>query len=67
MSKLIPKALLVSLVVGSILMVINQFDALFGTAELRVVPAILTYIVPFLVFMGGQLSNNPQTKSSESD
>ena len=67
MSKLIPKALLVSLVVGSILMVINQFDALFGTAELKVVPAILTYIVPFLVFMAGQLSNKAPTKSSESD
>ncbi|MFT7686839.1 MAG: hypothetical protein ACI9FB_002187 [Candidatus Azotimanducaceae bacterium] len=58
--QLIKKALLVAAVVGSVLLLINQFDALFGKAEFRTIPAILTYIVPFLVFMAGQLSNKDQ-------
>lgn len=58
--KLIRKALVVSASVGTILLVINQFDALFGTADIRVIPAILTYFVPFGVLMAGQLSNNKE-------
>ena len=55
--KMIFKALVVALVVGSVLLVINQFDALKGQAPLRVIPAILTYCVPFVVFIAGQLSS----------
>ena len=55
-SSMLLKALRVSLVVGTLLLLINQFDALFGVAELRVIPAVLTYFVPFAVFMAGQLS-----------
>lgn len=47
-------ALKVALVVGTILLLINQFDALFSSAELRWFPAILTYFVPFTVFLLGQ-------------
>ncbi|SFG09668.1 nitrate/nitrite transporter NrtS [Neptunomonas qingdaonensis] len=54
---LLVKALKVATLVGTALLVINQYDALFDDAELRVVPAILTYCVPFAVFMAGQLSN----------
>ncbi|MBH0056564.1 nitrate/nitrite transporter NrtS [Pseudoalteromonas sp. SWXJZ94C] len=44
----------VALVVGSVLLVINQYDALFADANLKVLPAILTYCVPFCVFLAGQ-------------
>lgn len=47
------KALVVAIIVGSILLCINQFDALFGELEIRVIPAILTYCVPFVVFVLG--------------
>ena len=50
------KASLVALVVGKILLMINQFDALFGHAQLRIVPAILTYCVPYVVFILGNKS-----------
>lgn len=47
------KAFAVAIIVGSILLVINQFDALFGQTELRLIPALLTYCVPFVVFLLG--------------
>lgn len=56
------KAFTVAIVVGSILLCINQFDALFGQDEVRIIPAILTYCVPFIVFLFG----NRQGKKSDS-
>jgi hypothetical protein len=56
------KALTVAALVGSVLLLINQFDALFGDAQLRVIPALLTYCVPFVVFLAGHRS---QSKDSE--
>jgi len=47
------KALGVAIIVGSILLCINQFDALFGQSEIRLIPALLTYCVPFVVFILG--------------
>jgi hypothetical protein len=52
------KALFVAVIVGSILLGINQFDALFGSSKLRLLPAILTYIVPFIVFLIGSKQGN---------
>ena len=52
------KALTVAAVVGTVLLPINQFDALFGDAQLRVIPALLTYCVPFVVFLAGHHSQN---------
>lgn len=49
-------ALKVALVVGTVLLLINQYDALFSSAEIRWLPAILTYCVPFVVFLLGQRS-----------
>ncbi|MBL4798069.1 MAG: nitrate/nitrite transporter NrtS [Oleispira sp.] len=49
-------ALKVALVVGTILLLINQYDAIFSSAQLRWLPAILTYCVPFAVFLLGQRS-----------
>jgi hypothetical protein len=56
-------ALKVALVVGTILLLINQYDALFFSAELRWFPAILTYCVPFTVFLLGQ--RNATEKSTK--
>ncbi len=56
--QLIIKALMVSFVVGTILLIINQYDALFGGNELRIVPAVLTYCVPFMVFIAGKISGD---------
>jgi methyl-accepting chemotaxis protein len=47
------KAFGVAIIVGSILLCINQFDALFGQSEIRLIPALLTYCVPFVVFILG--------------
>jgi len=43
-----------ALVVGSTLNLINQWDALFGTAEPSITKIALTYIVPFCVFQYGK-------------
>jgi len=53
---LLIQAISVALVVGSVLLIINQYDALFGHAPLKVLPAVLTYCVPFVVFIAGKLS-----------
>ena len=50
------KALKVAAVVGSVLLLINQYEALFGEASIRWLPAVLTYCVPFGVFLAGQYS-----------
>ncbi|MEH6577826.1 MAG: nitrate/nitrite transporter NrtS [Amphritea sp.] len=62
---LILKAFKVATLVGTVLLVINQYDALFGSSEFRVIPAILTYCVPFFVFMAGQLSNHQNMSSGQ--
>jgi hypothetical protein len=40
-------ALRTSLVIGSLLNMINQGDALFGPADVQVLKLILTYMVPY--------------------
>jgi len=57
---MIAKALKVSGVVGTLLLLINQYDGLFGSAEFRVIPAVLTYCVPFVVFIAGQASGKQE-------
>ena len=52
------KACVVAITVGSVLLAINQFDALFGQSTIRLMPALLTYCVPFVVFILGNRSNN---------
>lgn len=51
------KALLVSLVVGSMLTAINQFEALVGEAQVSFPKLILTYVIPFCVFLWGRQSS----------
>lgn len=50
------RAVRVALVVGSVLLMVNQHEALFGEAAVRWWPAALTYCVPFCVFLFGQYS-----------
>lgn len=46
----------VAIVVGTVLNVINQGDAIFGSAKSDLFKAGLTYCVPFFVAMYGALS-----------
>ncbi|AFT67514.1 MULTISPECIES: nitrate/nitrite transporter NrtS [Gammaproteobacteria] len=48
------KAAKVALIVGTILLIINQFNAIFADQPFRWLPAALTYIVPFFVFLLGK-------------
>ena len=43
------RALITALIVGPTLIAINQGGALFGDADLRILPAALTFLVPFIV------------------
>jgi len=44
----------VALFVGSVLLLINQYDALFGDQPLRWTSGLLTYCVPFCVYLLGK-------------
>jgi hypothetical protein len=53
----VPKrSLVVALVVGTILNLINQGDALFAGAQLNLVKLILTFAVPYAVATYGAVS-----------
>ena len=43
------RALMVAIIVGTILNLINQWDAIFGAADIVVLKALLTYCVPYCV------------------
>ncbi|MDC8829784.1 nitrate/nitrite transporter NrtS [Alteromonas gilva] len=50
-------ALKTALVVGTVLTTINQFEAVvYGELPLQVVKALLSYSVPFMVFLYGRLT-----------
>ena len=46
----------VALVVGTILNLINQGDAIFGTASVNWIKIVLTYVVPYAVSTYGAVS-----------
>jgi methyl-accepting chemotaxis protein len=48
-SALYKRAVIIAVIVGTILNLINQYDALFGSKEFNVIKALLTYCVPFIV------------------
>ena len=50
------RSLVVALVVGTILNLINQGDALFGVAAFNWTKIVLTYIVPYAVCTYGAVS-----------
>ncbi|MFS1702407.1 nitrate/nitrite transporter NrtS [Alteromonas sp. AMM-1] len=52
---LLAEALKTALVVGTIIMVINQFEAFEGTMAIDITKAALSYCVPFCVYLYGSL------------
>ena len=50
------RSLYVALVVGTILNLINQGDALFGPAQINWLKVMLTYLVPYAVSTYGAVS-----------
>jgi hypothetical protein len=50
------RSLYVALVVGTILNLINQGDALFGPGPINWVKVLLTYLVPYVVSTYGAVS-----------
>ncbi|MBI3433587.1 MAG: nitrate/nitrite transporter NrtS [Proteobacteria bacterium] len=50
------RSFFVALVVGTILNVINQGDALFGAAAINWIKIVLTYLVPYAVCTYGAVS-----------
>tara|TARA_X000000950_G_scaffold239575_1_gene292230 strand:+ start:1671 stop:1886 length:216 start_codon:yes stop_codon:yes gene_type:complete len=57
------RGLKTAMVVGTILLLINQWHALFGTDEFKWHAAMLTYMVPFAVFIYSYLKNLPPSSS----
>lgn len=56
--KMFKRALIIAVVVGSVLNVINQYDAVLGQNSVNWYKAILTYCVPFFVsLVSGWLAN----------
>jgi len=53
MQALLFRALTTAALVGSVLVSINQFEAIFGAAPINWLKLALTYCVPFLVFLYG--------------
>ncbi|WP_296049537.1 nitrate/nitrite transporter NrtS [uncultured Alteromonas sp.] len=49
-------ALKTATVVGSVLVLINQYEAVMGQMEFNLTKAILSYCVPFSVYLYGRLS-----------
>ena len=50
------RSLVVAFVVGTVLNVINQGDAVFGAAPIDWMKIVLTYFVPYAVFTYGAVS-----------
>jgi hypothetical protein len=51
------RSFFVALIMGTILNLINQGDALFGDAHLNIIKIILTYAVPYCVATYGAVSH----------
>ena len=50
------RSLVIALIVGSLLTLINQYDALLGTVAFNWYKAALTYCVPYLVSTYGAVT-----------
>ncbi len=61
-TSVIRKALQTSLFVGTVLTMINQWEAVVGNQPFRVIPLILTYLVPLCVYCWGWWSNKQTTE-----
>ena len=56
------RSLMIAALVGTLLNLINQGDALFGAATLNWLKAMLTYIVPYCVSTYGAVSYRMTTE-----
>lgn len=59
---IVKRSLLVAMIVGTILNLINQGDALFGSAKLNLLKLLLTYSVPFCVATYGAVTYRLSTE-----
>lgn len=50
------RAIFVAVIVGSVLNLINQGDAIFGPRDVNVGKLLLTFVVPYLVSTHGAVS-----------
>lgn len=53
--KIVKRSLIVSLVVGTILNLINQGDVMTGSASFNLFKCVLTYVVPYCVSTYGSV------------
>jgi len=53
--EIITRAVVVALVLGSILTLVNQPDAIFGNAVVEALPLMLVYMTPFVVVTASQV------------
>lgn len=59
----VPKrSLIIAIIVGSILTLINQYDAFFGPVAFNTIKAGLTYCVPYLVSTYGAVTAKMHAK-----
>lgn len=48
------KAGKVALMVGTLLTIVNQHNGIFGQEPFQLLPALISYVVPFVVFLLGK-------------
>jgi len=65
--EVLKKGILVAATVGTILTLINQYDWVFGASPLRLIPLVLTYLVPFCVFLFGAYGAGSASDLSHED
>lgn len=59
------RAFLVSLVVGQVLLMVNQWDALFGSEPLDLGKAVVCFVVPYFVSVLASWPNRPRDKAAQ--
>ncbi len=59
------RSLIVALVVGTILNLINQGDAILGESQVNWLKLVLTYIVPYVVCTYGAVSHQLRRKEPQ--
>ena len=59
----VKRAIIIALVVGTLLNIINQYDAIFGALSLNWLKACLTYCVPFSVSLFSSWLANRDAKA----
>ncbi len=50
------RSMILALIIGSVLTLVNQFKALFGSYPIEILPLILVYVTPFIVIAISQFT-----------